>query len=152
MRWILTALTVLVGCNTGNNNSECSTESYWTGGNSESPLMHPGDDCIECHSSGEGPEFQIAGTVMGDYTDTVDCNGVEGVTVRITDGDGTPHEMVTNAAGNFYTNETWPTPLSVELEFEGRTSHMVSSPASNDCMSCHTETGENAAPGRIVSP
>ena len=35
----------------------------WTVGDRESPEMHPGRSCIDCHAKGEGPRFLVAGTV-----------------------------------------------------------------------------------------
>jgi hypothetical protein len=64
--------------------------------------MHPGTDCIGCHGAeDEGPQFSVAGTVMGDLADPDDCHGIEGVVVQVTDAEGLVHEMVTNAPGNF---------------------------------------------------
>jgi hypothetical protein len=151
MPWLLAL--ILGGCDGGGDTGTgtCSTGTFWNGGDEESPQMHPGGDCMDCHDRGEGPTFSAAGTVMGDYTDETDCDGIAGVTVRITDVDGTVHELLTNAAGNFYTQDDLPAPLAVELEFEGRTRAMSAAP-DPDCMTCHTAEGENSAPGRILAP
>jgi mono/diheme cytochrome c family protein len=115
--------------------------------------MHPGSDCIACHEDeGEGPQYTVAGTVMGDLADPDDCYGVEGVTVRITDADDTVLELVTNAAGNFFTNEPVPGPYSVELELDGVSTVMVTPQTEGSCASCHTQDGLNLAPGRILAP
>ena len=115
--------------------------------------MHPGADCIGCHEdSGEGPLYSVAGTVMGDASDADDCFGVPGVAVRITDAGGTLHEVVTNAAGNFFLSEHVPTPYTVELEREGRTTAMVAPQSDGACATCHTEVGANGAPGRTIAP
>src|SRR5215208_1118410 len=37
---------------------QCSSGRQWTGGDRESPEMHPGGACIDCHSrDDEGPRF-----------------------------------------------------------------------------------------------
>jgi hypothetical protein len=130
----------------------CSTDSYWTGGDEESPRMHPGGDCVSCHARGEGPDFTLAGTVMGDWDDPTDCNGIAGVTVHVTDANGGEHTLTTNSAGNFYTTEHLLAPIAVVLEQDGRTREMQLHPDETDCMSCHTQDGEEGAPGRIVAP
>jgi hypothetical protein len=135
------------------NPDECSTGEVWTGGNEESPLMHPGGDCIGCHESeGEGPHFTIAGTVMGDAAEPDDCYGVEGVTVRITGADEAVEEVVTNAAGNFFFSGAVAFPYNIEIERGGVTGAMAAAQSEGSCGVCHTEIGENGAPGRVVAP
>lgn len=150
---------VLAGCpagggnDTANGNGTCSTDSYWTQGDQESPEMHPGMACITCHeSSNEAPVLGVAGTVMGDLADENDCNGIAGVVVHITDVNGLVHDLTTNAAGNFSTGEIYATPLTIALEFEGRTSAMATAVSTGDCGTCHTVDGASGAPGRIVAP
>ena len=46
-------------------NGTCSTGSEWTRGNQGSSKMNPGQACMDCHDSGEGPTFKAAGTIMG---------------------------------------------------------------------------------------
>jgi hypothetical protein len=155
MRWgSVLFLVFAAGCGTGAPDpSECSTGEVWTGGDEESPLMHPGGDCIGCHESeGEGPRYAIAGTVMGVLDEPTDCNGIEGVTVRITDADGAIHEATTNRAGNFFLDDEVPVPYTAEIEVDGATRAMVTAQTDGNCASCHTEVGENAAPGRIALP
>ena len=132
---------------------DCSTGKVWTGGDEESPLMHPGTDCIACHEDeGEGPLYAVAGTVMGDLADPDDCYGVEGVTVRITDADAVVHELTTNAAGNFFSTAAVPGPFTVELELDGATSVMVTPQTDGACGACHTQEGLDLAPGRVLVP
>jgi hypothetical protein len=130
----------------------CSTGVAWTGGDEPVQFMRPGADCITCHLDQGGPALSSAGTVMGALDDADDCIGIEGVTVQITDADGTLHEMVTNKSGNFYTNEALPTPITVTLVYEDRTTSMLTPQTDTNCMSCHGNPPANAAPGRIVAP
>ena len=132
---------------------ECSTNQVWSGGDEESPLMHPGGDCIGCHDQeGEGPGYAVAGTVMGAYDEPTDCYGIEDVTVRITDASGEVHEAMTNAAGNFFFGEDVPGPFTAEVEQDGIVRTMVTPQTDGNCANCHTEAGANAAPGRILVP
>jgi len=168
--WMLLALCAL-GCNSGslpgNDTSStmdtafpdtavppgCSSNHTWNYGNAESPLMHPGTDCIDCHTSHrEGPTFSAAGTVMGSWHDVDDCFGVQGVTVRITDANGQVHTMSTNNAGNFMTRDNIPTPFTAEIEYQGNVRVMFSEQTDLDCVVCHTQQGNNMAPGRITVP
>jgi hypothetical protein len=154
---LLSLVVGVVGCNgsdtgAGNDTGACSSDSYWTGGNEESAMMNPGEACISCHSRGEGPSFTAAGTVMGDFADPNDCNGVDGVTVRLTDADGVVHEETTNSAGNFSFREAIAMPYTAEIENANGVSAMSGSQSEGDCATCHTAEGANGAPGRIVAP
>ncbi len=130
----------------------CSTGSEWTQGNHGSSKMNPGQACIECHDRGEGPNYKIAGTIMGAIHDPDDCNGISGVTVRITDADGNLTELTTNSAGNFYSNDRISTPYTVQLEYNGITRDMAGAQTDGDCSTCHTQDGKSSAPGRAVVP
>ncbi|MEZ4238541.1 MAG: hypothetical protein R3F59_20780 [Myxococcota bacterium] len=155
MNRVWVALLGLAACVEGPNGvpsnlDSCSSGTMWNGG--EGSTMRPGDDCIACHARGEGPDYTVAGTVMGASDDQTNCDGADGVTVRITDANGAVTELVTNGAGNFYTRDHIATPYTVELERDGATSQMVSAQTETDCMVCHTQDGANGAPGRIVAP
>jgi mono/diheme cytochrome c family protein len=115
--------------------------------------MHPGGDCIGCHKqNGEGPVFTVAGTVMADPAEDTDCNGVSGVTVEITGADGQVIELVTNGAGNFYTEQAVATPYSVKIRKDNAERAMSAAQTETNCASCHTAEGANGAPGRILVP
>jgi hypothetical protein len=145
---------LLEGCASGlPDPSECATNEVWTGGDEESALMHPGGDCIGCHDEeGEGPRYAVAGTVMGAYDDPTDCYGIEGTTIRLTDADGQIHETTSNRAGNFFFDDDIPIPYAAEVELDGAIRTMVAEQTDGNCASCHTEVGDNAAPGRIMAP
>lgn len=152
----------------------CSTNQWWqhAGDEEESFSMHPGRACIDCHSSSgddDAPRFAFAGTVMGDLRDEDDCRGVPGVTVDILDAsDAVVGSAVTNVAGNFglcgpdgpgdnddisCASVPLTSPWRVRLSYDGRTREMLGhQDAVGDCMSCHTATGRNGAPGRVVAP
>ena len=132
----------------------CSTEAVNVG---ESELMEPGGTCINCHSTYEGPSFALAGTVMSGLHDDTNCAGVAGVTVAITGADGMRVELVSNANGNF-TLDRWPGtslfPYTAEVSRSGVVGKMMTArqAGEGDCNACHTASGLNLAPGRIIAP
>lgn len=135
----------------------CVSGEYWTGGDEESPLMHPGRDCIACHTDRhEGPDLVVAGTVYTRLHEPDDCNGRSGVVVEITGDDGHVFTASTNPAGNFflYTMGTaLVTPYTARVLVNGvAVSAMATPQTSGACGSCHTVDGTSDAPGRIVVP
>jgi hypothetical protein len=118
----------------------------------EGKTMAPGGACISCHSQGEGPSFDIAGTVMAASHDGDVCKGVDGITVVITDADGNVIEIPTNSVGNFDYTGPLATPYHAKIVGPNGESAMVAAQTSGDCNSCHTEEGASNAPGRIVAP
>lgn len=139
---------------------ECLSGIAWVGGDEESRLMHPGRDCLACHQErGEAEEVVLGGTVYEANGEPDDCFGVEGVTLQLTDSQGTVFELVSNAAGNFVMElEGEPgemqivPPYSAKLLYEGRERQMLTMQTETSCNSCHTVAGANGAPGRILAP
>ena len=135
--------------------SMCSSDTYWTQGDRESALMHPGGACIDCHARGEGPRFTVAGTVYPTAHEPLDCDGVGGgndVHIQITDAAGTTLTMTVNAAGNFYSTAAIVFPFHAKVVTLGQERAMGVAQMTGDCNGCHTETGQNGAPGRIMLP
>lgn len=132
----------------------CITDRMWTGGNRESPLMHPGGECIDCHTRRGGPPFDIAGTVYAGFHQVLDCNGESGATVEITGADGQTFTLTSNSAGNFYlpVGRGLQTPYTARVVVDGVERVMFSPQTNGDCNSCHTQDGANGAPGRIHTP
>jgi hypothetical protein len=144
----------------GADGGSCTSGTHYTTGNGA--FMHPGGDCIGCHSANQGPAFTFAGTVFPALHDVDDCNGVDGTKTRITvvatDRKGRSVTMQPNAQGNFYldtaaaqaTGITAPYRISV---IDGaKTRKMTQTITGGDCNSCHTTTGANGAPGRVIDP
>ena len=142
---------------------QCSSNQFWTGGNSGSSRMRPGEACIACHSTGgEGPSFSVAGTVYPTGHEPSDCNGLAaaGATVTVTDNNGTSRSFSVNAAGNFSgpAGGGWPVfPITARVDFNGKTRSMATAVPSGDCNICHTQNGTAvggiaAPPGRIALP
>jgi hypothetical protein len=131
----------------------------------EDEFMTPGRACTACHRiEGEGPLFDIAGTVYPTAHEPDDCNGADGTTadgavVVIKDANGTERRFATNRVGNFGGTRTGIVfPYTAWVEYQGRTREMVSPQTSGDCNTCHTPAGTTtldggfAAPGRIMLP
>lgn len=136
--------------------STCASGKQWQGGNEESPLMHPGRDCIGCHaSSREAPAFLLAGTVFPDTSSADDCGGVQGVDVQVTGADGTVHHFTTNEAGNFYMTSrdgTLTKPYTVVLSKDGRTRAMGDAQSNGSCNTCHGAAQGSSGITRIQAP
>jgi hypothetical protein len=112
-------------------------------GTEGSPTMRPGEDCLSCHASGD-KIFTAAGTVFDSSS-----AGVSGVSVVITDSNGTKVTMTSNSAGNFYTSQALAFPAAIELQYNGTTVQMGSQPGKGGCNSCHSGSGSL---GRIQVP
>jgi hypothetical protein len=58
-----------------------------------------------------------------------------------------------NQVGNFYREDRDVVfPIHAKVIYQGRTRAMISAVETGDCNSCHTESGDMAAPGRILLP
>ena len=143
----------------------CSSQMYWTMGDLESPLMHPGGACLNCHNMAEPGEdiigrFAIAGTVYETLHELDDCFGASDaagpITVEITTADDQVVNLAVNSAGNFFYDleESPPLmfPIMAKVKRGDQEIAMGMSQESGDCNSCHTKEGLNGAPGRILAP
>ena len=140
---------------TSTSSSACVSGIKWTGGDSESPEMHPGGNCIGCHASGEGPRFLAAGTVYTKLDESNDCFGVQGVAVQLTDSRGKVQALQTNRAGNFMLRDRGhrlAMPFTAQVTFKGRSAQMAAPQSIGNCAVCHTAKGANGAPGRVIIP
>lgn len=116
--------------------------------------MHPGAACITCHDQNpKAPPFEIGGTVFPTAHEPDDCNGggTAGAQIVITDANGKVTKLPVNAVGNFYTQAAIALPYRAKVVV-GTKERAMTSEKTGDCNSCHTETGANSAPGRIVLP
>jgi hypothetical protein len=122
----------------------------------EGSTMRPGEACIACHArSNDAPTFVIAGTTYPTAHEPDDCVGSNaggGVTVEITDKNGTQHTLSVNASGNFSYQGSVVPPYTAKVVKGGVVRAMVAAQTNGDCNSCHTESGKNGAPGRIMLP
>jgi hypothetical protein len=132
----------------------CSSGAYWTGGDRESALMHPGRACgsASCH----GAE-QFGGTVFPTGHEPDECNGIAGgAQVIIKDANGVTYTLSVNGVGNFRRRiRGLALPYTAKVVVGGRERPMLTPQTSGDCNQCHTATGTPAptgAPGRVMSP
>ena len=129
---------------------------------SEGPEMGPGRACNSCHAdsnvaSGENdaPLFGFAGTVYPSAHEPTDCIGAasEGAEIEVTDATGKVWTQAVNATGNFSEDGVGFTyPYSAKVRFQGRERSMLGAQPIGDCNLCHTEQGDEGAPGRILLP
>lgn len=140
----------------------CSSNSYWTSGNSGSSRMNPGSACISCHiarNRAKGREEapgNVGGTVYPTAHEPDLCVawGLSGAVVVLTGADGQVVTAPVNSSGNFY---LWDTtrlarPYRAKVVYQNRERVMATPQMSGDCNSCHTQAGTNGAPGRILAP
>jgi mono/diheme cytochrome c family protein len=115
------------------------------------PAMRPGQDCGRCHGgTGEeqGPLWAAAGTIYA--APQADANdGLEGVTVTLTDDTGRSVSTTTNEVGNFWFDEDMQPPFTVELSHQGVTTRMGGPAPSGYCAACHTAERPLGPPGRV---
>lgn len=138
-------------------------------GNEESPEMNPGQACRSCHL---GANFQaqnpgglsepdrayyFMGTAYASPREADDCKSANvpaGAVVEILDASGAVQATLpVNAAGNFSSSSTsagFTLPYKARIVANGKTLAMASPQTDGDCNTCHTETGQNGAPGRIT--
>jgi mono/diheme cytochrome c family protein len=126
--------------------------------------MFPGEACVSCHVKNGGPKLAFAGTVYPSAHEPNDCKGVNvsGAQVLVTDSTNKTYTTNVQTNGDFYMYATphfggisLQPPYTVKLTYQGRERDMtglVTAPTDGDCNACHTETGDQGAPGRILLP
>jgi hypothetical protein len=136
--------------------TQCTSMQYYSFG--ENPGMEPGNACIACHSQYSGleapPMYFAAGTVYDTGHEPSRCYGVNvaGAQVVFTDANNTDHAVSVDSSGNFALSTSVPRPFHVKVVYNGMVRAMSAAPPSGDCNTCHTATGDQSAPGRIVLP
>ena len=142
-----------VGC--GPDDNPCISETSWEGGDDGSDLMKPGQDCVACHDQVDAPAYDVAGTVYHEVDEPDDCNGADGVTIRIIDSDSRVIELTSNEAGNFFHEADGSTlvfPITATVVTRTGERPMASAQDTGSCNDCHTASGNRGAPGRIMIP
>lgn len=138
-------------------------------GTAESPQMSPGLACKSCHAgqnfNGQNPSglssqenvkffmgtaYASSHEVDGCKSDAVPADAV----VEILDSNDTVQlTLPVNAAGNFYSSKStagFTLPYKARIVANGKTLAMATPQMEGDCNTCHTATGMNGAPGRII--
>jgi len=124
---------------------QCSSKKTWSSGTGST--MRPGDACGRCHS------ISVAGTVYPTAHEPINCYGIAGgSTVVITDANNKTVSLTVNSTGNFLSSSSLTAPFTVKVITGSKTRAMSAKAPSGDCNTCHTATGAQSAPGRIMAP
>lgn len=148
------AALLATGCGAPAPTCEVSTDFALGPDEVRGPMMRPGANCLRCHSaSGEAKSkvFSFGGTIFP-ALDSGACEGVAGVTVRVTDSKGKTVSAVSNLVGNFWSTEPLEPPLSMEAERDGRVVKMPVTAPIGGCALCHSWPDAVSASGRIRAP
>ena len=143
--------------------AQCTSGSTWNGGNNGSKSMNPGMACIKCHNQeGEGPNYSVAGTVYPTAHEPDKCNAavesgppINTAVIEVTDANGTVFTATANSVGNFSKtskNGNIVPPYTAKVKYDGRERVMTTPQTSGDCNDCHTQSGTQNAPGRVLLP
>lgn len=151
----------------------CLTNQSWSSASRylESPDMNPGLACRSCHDGqnfkGQNPSARsfrrllpwFAGTLYADpnQKDFCNSNAPADITVEIIDNTGHVQLVLRPyvRSGNFLSDQlmTAPTwlPYTAKVKRNGVVVSEMTTPQMNgDCNVCHTELGEQGAPGRVT--
>ena len=154
-RRFLAVLGAVLGCGSESEPEPAACSPRWELGGVASADMSPGRPCVGCHLSNDGPPLAAAGTVFAALDTDDDCYGVAGLTVEIEDATGTVHTVETGPSGNFHL-EGDPAmlvlPIIARVIDGDRQRWMPRYVHATDCNGCHTKTGVDGAPGRILAP
>lgn len=133
----------------------CFSGKQWIGERRGHPEMYPGRDCVGCHLDNDGPPLAVGGTIypyvifapeIFQLQSGIDCFGIEGAKVIITDANEQVFELTTNRAGNFYIEgnpDDFAKPFNARVEYYEEngmlvsSSPMSSSPMYGGCARCH---------------
>ncbi|MCU0687178.1 MAG: hypothetical protein MUF34_33860, partial [Polyangiaceae bacterium] len=124
--------------------------------------MNPGRACVSCHEQTieDAPPLWFGGTVYPTGHEPELCQGgppgSEAATVVITDANDAEFRRSVNASGNFLLRRSevasFAFPLRAKVVYQGRERAMATPQMIGDCNACHTQQGDNGAPGRITLP
>lgn len=122
-------------------------------------LRNPGEDCVSCHRlGGKAPRslFTVSGSIFRADTGEPRETGAGGVELVLEDSAGRIVELVSNAAGNFWSKEEilFPVQVTVRARPGGPARRGPADRcAHGNCNQCHSyEKPGVEARGRLVSP
>lgn len=146
----------------------CSSGLFWDDGLDDGdPRMNPGRDCISCHDTErlddpddpDIPDLVIGGTLYPTGYEPDLCIGASGgaLEVVVATVDGIEVRLTPNDSGNFLLHRAeapagFEPPFTVKVVDGDRERVMPGTAPSGSCNGCHTDTGNNGAPGRVVVP
>jgi hypothetical protein len=142
--------------------ARCSSQRTRDPNEAEAPEMNPGFACILCHAASnaatgeaDAPIFAFAGTLYATGHEPSSCiGGGDGAAqVLVRDADGQELSALANASGNFlFEDAILKPPFSAKVLLDGRERAATTPHRNPDCNVCHTQLGEQGAPGRVVLP
>ena len=142
--------------------ARCSSQKTRDPNEAEAPEMNPGFACIVCHAASnaatgeaDAPIFAFAGTLYATGHEPSSCigggDGVAQVVVR--DADGQELSALANSSGNFlFEDAILKPPFSAKVLLDGRERAAATPHHNPDCNWCHSQLGEQGAPGRVILP
>jgi hypothetical protein len=139
--------------------TSCLSGQLWMDGDTGGKQMNPGLACRSCHLL-KAPEFAFffAGTVFPSFHEADLCYSPppEGARIELLDeSNNITLTLFPNGTGNFLSSAVVPgvpLPYRARLVANGLTRSMQTPQKDGDCNGCHTEQGDNNAPGRLVWP
>jgi len=154
------ALVLIVGCSTSNSGESSENEGFEGSSEGGSGGSHyQGQNCMNCHSSGEN-RFSSGATIFTSlHASNSTANTASNYTIRLRlSSGGTVNYNRGRGSGNAWVSTNTGAINSFTVEIVNAQNTVVNSSASNShtvgrlaCNSCHTSTGANGAPGRIVN-
>ncbi len=139
----------------------CASGELWNPLEAPEETMYPGRECNPCHNDeivsngGDPPIFDIAGTVFANPFAPDDCLSpeTEGAQVEVIDANGTPYLLEVGPTGNFSLQAPgFAYPYTARVIYQGRERWMTTAQSDADCNHCHTATGDDLVPGRVLLP
>ena len=157
MKKIMLASLILIGLMTG---CESTTDSE-SEEDENSGLHSQGISCASCHSAGSEEPFTSGATVFTtlDAANSDESKYATGYTLRLllANTGTTVNYRAGRGSGNSYTSASAGTINSYTAQVLNSSGRVVNSSATDshdltrlDCNRCHTATGKNGAPGRIM--
>jgi hypothetical protein len=126
------------------------------GGGNSGPGGGGGDDNGGGDDDNAAELYTIAGTVYNTPHEPNDCQSNATsrgtTTVAVHDAAGRTITMTANAVGNFFSTSAVTFPITAVVSRNGLQRAMTVGQTSANCNMCHTQTGANGAPGRILAP
>ncbi len=103
---------------------------------SQSGEHNAGEPCLSCHGNGDGPDFELGGTI---YSSLAGGSPVVGATIRLTDADGAELTVVSARNGNFWIQDPIAFPIQVQASACPSTMAMVAPSVVGNCNAsgCH---------------